>query len=89
MKQVPMDVRKRRAAEIGELSKKLERDYAEKFVGHDEKVLFEQPSAEKTGMFEGLTDRHLTVIADGEPNEIKTVHIISQKGGKLYGRCVD
>ncbi len=89
MKQVPMDVRKRRASEIGELSKKLEREYAEKFVGHDEKVLFEQPSAEKAGMFEGLTDRHLTVIADGEPNEIKTVHIISQKGGKLYGRCVD
>lgn len=89
MEQLPMSVRKRRAAEIGELSRQLEEEFAARFVGSDELVLFEQPSAEKAGMCEGLTDRHITVAADGAPNEIRKVRIISAKGGRLYGRCID
>ncbi len=86
---LPLSVRKERGAEISAVADKMAEDYAKGFVGNDVMVLFEQESKAKPGLIEGLTERHLTVIADGEINEIKKVHIIQSKGTVLYGRCIN
>ncbi len=86
---VPLNIRKARGAEIAKAADIMAAKFAQGFVGKELEVLFEQPSKEKPGLYEGLTDRHLTVVADGAANEMKRTLIIERKGAALYGRCID
>lgn len=86
---VPLNIRKARGAEIAKAADIMAAKFAQGFVGKELEVLFEQPSKEKPGLYEGLTDRHLTVVADGAANEMKRTLIIERKGAVLYGRCID
>ena len=89
MGSVPLNIRKARGAEIAKAADIMAAKFAQGFVGKELEVLFEQPSKEKPGLYEGLTDRHLTVVADGAANEMKRTLIIERKGAVLYGRCID
>lgn len=78
-------IKNRRAAEIIEKGKVLERAFLERFVGVEESVLLE---TEKNGLLTGFTDSYVRVKTDkGSPNTIVNIiasEIKEEKNGELY-----
>ncbi len=85
---VPVSERKKRGAQISSESEKMAEEYCEAFVGKDIKALFLEKTKENDALYEGLTDRYITVIADGKSGEILPVHIEKRQGTALYGKCI-
>ncbi len=82
--QVPEEVKKERAKKIRELGRRMEEEFAKKFIGKKLSVLFEK---EKEGFWEGLSENYIRVRAKGKGlgRMIKNVSIDDQKAGILYG----
>ena len=81
---IPVSVRRERANDLIELGKRLEYNYAERFIGTVQDVLFEQAAGD--GMAEGYTDRYLRVHADGIPGALEKVLLQRCENGILYGK---
>lgn len=79
---VAQGVRKERANRLIEIGKRLEGEYARRFLGTVQAVLLEQ---EAEGMQEGYTDRYLRVHTTGPLNSIENVLLKEYKNGILYG----
>lgn len=79
---VPMDVRRKRVAQITELSNKKNLDFIHRNFGLKRKVLWEQPYGRN--MMHGLTDNYIRVEAPLIPelfNQISEVEILQPKTG--------
>ncbi len=59
--QVPPQIKSQRAAELGEISSRLQRNFMSRFVGRTMPVLFEREI--EPGVYEGYTTNYIRVIA--------------------------
>ena len=83
---VPMKVRRGRANQLIDIGERLEREYAEQFLGTVQTVLFEQETDD--GLAEGYTERYLRVRAAGMPGTLQNVLLKKYKNGILYGEIL-
>jgi threonylcarbamoyladenosine tRNA methylthiotransferase MtaB len=80
-------LKKRRSAELHELSEKKKESFYRRFIGRDLQILTEQPETEKK--FSGYTDNYLRVAfeADGvSRNQFVTVCAVDFVNGNLIGQ---
>jgi len=89
---VPPDTAHARAAELRELGREMAEQWAQRFVGRPERVLFERRTAR--GALRGYTDRYVPAIAEGDdarPGLLgRTVPVrgVARRGGALLVRAV-
>lgn len=81
--QVPGETKRQRAAELAQLAREMEEEYARAFVGSVQRVLFEESLP--GGLCEGHTARYVIVRAPGTPNELRDVQIKAAEGSTLIG----
>ncbi|WZL79900.1 tRNA (N(6)-L-threonylcarbamoyladenosine(37)-C(2))-methylthiotransferase MtaB [Eubacteriales bacterium mix99] len=65
--QVPPEVRECRSRKMVALSRKLEQNYMEQFIGRRGIVLFEKAYNGKEGLMEGHTDHYIKALVPGGP----------------------
>ncbi len=80
---VTVKTRRERANRLIEIAQELEREYALKFMGTQQAVLFEQET--DGGLCEGHTDRYLTVRAQARKGSFENVLLTAYKDGILFG----
>lgn len=87
--QVSSKLKQERAARLIELAARLEDEYAQRFIGKEQKVLFETLAS---GCAKGYTDTYINVEADGanESDIGEILRVCAQKSehGKLYGSII-
>lgn len=86
---LPMEERHRRSAYLRRLSNQKRYDYYEAFLGKTLPVLFENP---KEGMWPGLTENYIRVVAADErdlTNKLAMVRLESQAADFVEGRVVE
>ena len=86
MKQTDGNVKKKRAAELVLLGKKMQACYQAGFLGKTTAVLVEEQNA--AGFFEGKTSNYLTVVfeaAEDCVNKIVNVKLEAQNDGLIFG----
>lgn len=87
--QVPSEVKQERSDELITLSDKLERQFINRFLGKEKKVLFEQLSSKHRDMYEGYTANYIKVMAKSGiniQNELLPVKLERIDNGALFGK---
>ena len=84
--QVPMQIRRQRAAHLIAVGKKAEEQYIKRFLGTSQTVLFEQITED--GLAEGYTDRYLRVRAQAQIKNMGQVLLASAKDDIIYGNLI-
>ncbi|MEA4852837.1 MAG: tRNA (N(6)-L-threonylcarbamoyladenosine(37)-C(2))-methylthiotransferase MtaB [Christensenella sp.] len=84
--QVPMQIRRQRAAHLIAVGKKAEEQYIKRFLGTRQTVLFEQITED--GLAEGYTDRYLRVRAQAQIKNMGQVLLADAKDDIIYGNLI-
>lgn len=82
--QVDSKTKKARVHVLTGLDERLQKAFAEQFVGQDVSVLFEEPDNARPGNFIGYTRRYVRVSARARQNEIKKIHLEKIIGSTGY-----
>lgn len=86
--QVQSKVKAARSEKLIELGKRLEEQFMNKFLGREEKVLFEQLTTGSRDMYEGYTENYIKVTASSQSdiqNQIVPTLLERVKGESIIG----
>ena len=84
--QIPMRVRKQRAAEAAQIAAATGQEYLKEFIGRQEKILVEEKLPDGSAI--GHNERYCMVKTKGEPNTIVTAEIGSIEDGILIDKTL-
>ncbi len=87
--QVPSQIKAARSDKLIELGTRLEQEFMDKFIGTEEKVLFEQLIPGSSNIYEGYTENYIKVAAESShdiQNEIISVVLERMEDDILLGK---
>lgn len=89
--QVPEHEKRRRSSKLLMLSRRMEREYIDKFIGSIKDIIIEKEARGKRGLTEGITDNYIRVwVAHNNPaqGEVLKVKLIKREEDHAVGEVV-